>query len=83
MSQLNRSQNERQSRREAQLGALGILLAILDHDELRIRQAVQRTGEERLLGPVLEDFRRARREIIALQDQLRIDWEMKQKTRWE
>ncbi len=83
MSQLKRNQDERQSRHEAQLGALGIVLAILEHDELRIRQAVQRTGEDRLLLPVLEDFRRARCEISALQARLREDWERKQKTGWE
>lgn len=82
MSQINRDADRRQSQAESSLGGLGILRAILEHDELRIRQAIRRTGERRLLEPVLEDFVRARQEIAQIQDALSGEWRSGQESGW-
>lgn len=62
---------------------LGISLALLEHDALRIKQAIGRyDGLLELLTPVLDDLYRISRSIQAAQVYFRDEWESGQETRW-
>lgn len=82
MAQISRKADKKQSDTESSLGSLGVVRAILEHDELRIRQALRRSGEKGLLEPVLEDFKRARIEIERVQQVLVEAWQSGQKSGW-
>lgn len=81
--QLSRMQDLRQDAVESRLSSLGAALALLEHDALRVQQAIHRqSGIEALLSPVLEDIQRVTHAIRAAQSLLREDWEIGQENRW-
>jgi len=81
--QLTRKAGKRQERVENPLALLGAILVLLEHDALRINQAIHRTGFDDLLGPVLDDFEAIRCKIGAVQRHLREIWDEGQQNRWE
>jgi plasmid stability protein len=82
--QLSRSADARQASVEDRLYSLGTALAILEHDELRVRQAISRREEMReLLTPVLTDIERVRRSILAAQAQLGHEFQAGQANNWD
>ncbi len=74
--------DERQSEVENPLARLGVILALLDHDLLRVQQAIRRGGLDELLGPVASDLLRIRKDICQVQVFIREIWERGQKERW-
>jgi hypothetical protein len=84
--QLSQVQDMRQEQVENRLSNLGAALALLEHDGLRVRQAIDRetlNNLEGLLGPVLEDLELVKAWIRRAQDHLRAGWEDGQENRWE
>jgi len=82
--QLSQKRDARQAAVENRLYSLGAALARLEHDELRVRQAIDRSESLRdLLGPVLEDYRIVMRSIRAAQEKLARDFEDGQASLWE
>jgi hypothetical protein len=81
--QLGKSQDIRQSAVENPLSTLGTMLALLEHDRLRICQAVGRhAGLLELLAPVIGDIDRMSAAIREIQCGMKEDWESGQKKRW-
>lgn len=81
--QLTRKAGKRQERVENPLALLGAILVVLEHDALRINQAIHRTGLNDLLGPVLVDFDTIRCKVDAIQRYLRDIWDEGQQNRWD
>jgi hypothetical protein len=76
--------DSRQAEIENPLANLGVALALLEHDRLRIRQAVGRyAGLLDLLGPVISDLDCVSRAITKAQANLRGEWERGQEERWQ
>ncbi len=66
------------------MAGLGVALALLQHDSLRIMQIIRRgDGLHDLAGCVIEDLTRVREEIRAAQAILREEWENGQKNNWK
>ncbi len=82
MSQLAQAQDARQDLLELHLANLGIALALIEHDTFRVRQAIERTGSQELLDPVLADADRIRQAIVAAQDQMSQIWALGQEMGW-
>ena len=82
MPQLNRKKDERQQRIENDLARMGAALARLEHDKIRVENAIEVTGKMDLLGPILHDLDLVVRAIRANQQALRDEWEKGQKTGW-
>jgi len=82
MSQISRDADQRQAAVEDPLAALGAALALIEHDQLRVRQAIRRSGMDDLLVPVLEDYARISAAIQRTQRALRANWEAGQGERW-
>lgn len=81
--QLSQIADEKQAQVEAELSSLGVALALLEHDRIRICQAIGRhAGLLDLLGPVIQDLERVSRAIAGAQETLRDDWERGQEERW-
>jgi hypothetical protein len=80
--QLSRKASRRQAQVENPMALLAGMLAMLEHDSLRVRQAIRRTGLHDLLAPVLEDHRVMACNIRAIQSYLRDLWEDGQDDRW-
>lgn len=81
---LSKKANHNQSRVENPMALLGSMLARLEHDSLRVRQAIRRNRDlHDLLGRVLEDHERISTDIRDLQGQLRKLWEDGQTRRWD
>jgi hypothetical protein len=83
MSRLNSMQDSHQQSVEDCAADLGTSLALLDHDMLRVKQAIRRTGLNDLLGPVVEDYQRIRRQIVRAQGRLRVEWDRGQEEEWK
>ena len=82
--QLTYQSDKNQAGVETRLSSLGVALALLEHDRLRITQAIGRhAGLLDLLGPVIADIERVRLAICCAQADLRGEWEEGQKRRWE
>jgi hypothetical protein len=81
--QLSRKADARQARVEDALALLGSVLFLLEHDTLRVHQAIRRTGLEELLGQVIDDHDRIACNIRAAQGRLREIWDDGQENRWE
>lgn len=81
--QLSRPASERQEAVEIPLSTLGTILALLEHDSLRVHQAIERSGLDDLLGVVLEDHALIARNIRKVQARLRELWEAGQERRWD
>jgi hypothetical protein len=73
----------RQANVEALLGRLGTMMAILDHDTLRVSQAIRRSGLNDLLSPVVQDHQRIRQDLRRLQNELSEIWRAGQANNWE
>jgi hypothetical protein len=82
MGQLNKDADRRQQGIENPMFLIGSILATLDHDSLRVRQAIRRTGLDELLGPVLDDHESMRCKLRAIQAYLRLIWEDGQENNW-
>ncbi len=80
--QLSRLANAGQESVENPMFSLGVALALLEHDMLRVRQAIRRCGLDDLLSPVLNDYDQITRELRHLQTVLRSSWEDGQSKRW-
>lgn len=81
--QLSRTQDERQDRIERPLAAAGRSLALLEHDGLRVSQAIDRHSSlVHLLEPVLDDLEEIQNAIREIQELLREEWERGQACRW-
>lgn len=81
---LSTESNSKQERIEDALAGLGVALALLQHDTLRVMQILRRgEGLHDLAGCVIEDLARVREEIRAAQSILREEWERGQKTNWK
>lgn len=80
--QLSRKADRRQERVENPMALLAGMLAMLEHDSLRVRQAIRRTGLHDLLDPVLEDHKEMRCKICTIQRYLRDLWDDGQANRW-
>ena len=81
--QLSRKADRRQANVETPMGLIGVTLARLEHDSLRVNQAIRRTGLHDLLGPVLEDHQRIANDLRQVQRYLREIWEEGQAVRWQ
>jgi len=82
--QLSKNADSRQALVENRLYSLGAALAILEHDELRVRQAIARREEMRdLLTPVLHDIERVRDSILAAQTLLGCEFQAGQANNWK
>jgi len=80
---LSDSADQRQEKIENPLALIGATLARLDHDSLRIRQAIKRAGLADLLSPVLDDHRQIAGDLRKVQAYLRDIWEEGQDSRWK
>jgi len=80
---LGAKQDMRQQEVEGVMASLGVALALLDHDRLRLQQAIRRARLDDLLGPVLEDYSLIVDNLHILQAALRNVWEQEQARRWE
>ena len=80
--QLSRKANKRQQNVENSMALIGVSLTRLEHDNLRIRQAIDRCGLADLLGPVIDDHQRISRNLLKIQNFLREVWEDGQNRRW-
>lgn len=81
--QLSRKADTRQARVEDALALLGSILFLLEHDTLRVRHAIRRTGLEELLGQVVDDHEKIACNIRTAQGRLREIWDEGQENRWE
>lgn len=82
--QLTRMQDDRQDQVETALANLARVMALLDHDSLRVDQAIRRHGSlSDLLGPVLDDIEDHRVSLRRVQDLLRDRWDAGQAGRWD
>lgn len=79
---LSEASNGRQERVENALALLGTSLLRLDHDDLRVLQAIDRSGLNDLLGPVIDDHRQVRLNLRQVQKLLREIWDDGQASRW-
>jgi len=80
---LSRKADCRQEAVENPLALLGSALALLEHDTLRVRQAIRRGGMDDLLSPVVEDHALIAQYLIRIQRQLRRIWDQGQEQRWK
>lgn len=80
--QLSRDANHRQQRVENSLALIGVSLIRLEHDSLRVRQAMDRCGMDDLLEPVLEDHQRVSKNLRKIQNLLHEIWNDGQSARW-
>jgi hypothetical protein len=83
MSGVDPASAERQRRVEILLGRMGVMMAILDHDTLRVNQAIRRTGLTDLLSPVIDDHHQIRKNLEALQQELSEIWTSGQAAKWK
>lgn len=83
MSQLTNKQDSRQKLVESRIGDLGVMIALLEHDNLRIQQAIDRTGVDDLLRPVLADHCKLIQAIQRVRRDFGEIWKLGQKMRWE
>jgi hypothetical protein len=74
MSRPNPDQDRHQAEIEAMLGQIGIMLVLLDHDTLRVNQAIRRSGLSDLLSPVAHDHQQIRDRLQTLSNRLRKLW---------
>jgi hypothetical protein len=81
--QLSRKADRRQAQVENPLALLGTALALLEHDTLRVRQAIRRGGMDDLLSPVVEDHRLIAQYLKTTQGHLRALWDEGQGKRWK
>ncbi|MDR3572884.1 MAG: hypothetical protein P4L50_03400 [Anaerolineaceae bacterium] len=81
--QLDTDSDNRQNRVEGALSTLGTTLALLEHDMIRVRQAIRRSGLTDLLTPVLDDYELLSKRIHCIQCDLRGQWDAGQKSRWK
>jgi hypothetical protein len=81
--QLSQDADRRQAAVEDPLALLGSVLLRLEHDNLRVRQAMRRAGLADLLGPVVADHALIRAQIRLIQDELRALWDAGQASRWK
>ena len=79
---LSRDGNSRQERIENALALLGTSLLRLEHDNLRVQQAINRTGLDDLLSPVIDDHRQVKLNLRHVQKLLREIWDDGQANRW-
>jgi len=79
---LSAEADEAQQAIENPLAVLGAIRILLAHDDLRIRQAIQRTGLRELLEPVLEHHERIAAALDRLQEPLAEVWREGQEKRW-
>lgn len=68
---------------EGALCGLGVAIALLDLDQVRIKQAIKRTGLKDLLLPVLDDHQQIKDSIHSMQNTLREVWNNGQNNRWK
>jgi hypothetical protein len=80
---LSDRQDQRQGSVEGVMGSLGVALALLDHDKLRVEQAIRRGGFTDLLQPVVIDYFKIAQNIKDVQETLRGEWENGQSNKWE
>jgi hypothetical protein len=73
----------KQSNVEGLMGTVAVSLVLLDHDRLRIEQAIRRAGLADLLQPVVIDYLRISQNLKSVQETLRGEWESGQLSRWE
>lgn len=64
------------------MALLGAVLLRLENDELRVRQAIRRSGLDGLLGVVASDCLANARDIRRVQAYLRELWDEGQESRW-
>lgn len=81
--QLSRRADNSQEQIENPLALLGSALALLEHDTLRIRQAIRRGGLDDLLSPVIDDHTLIAQYLRKTQNHLREIWEAGQDRRWK
>jgi hypothetical protein len=82
---MTRLTDDAESRRADCEGALGHLESCdssLRMVEIRTRQAIQRTGLERLLGPVFAELDAIRANIARTREYLRAEWQAGNRTHW-
>lgn len=83
MSQLSAPQDSRQGDVEENLARLGRARALLEHDSIRVKQAIDREEDlDHLLEPVIIDVIDAIRHIQEVQKSLRKVWENGQQNHW-
>ncbi len=80
---LSALQDAYQGRVEDELSALGVAIALLEHDMIRVRQAIARSGLSDLLGPVLADYERIYDRLRRIQADIGPEWQAGQKDRWK
>lgn len=83
MSQLSKKRSDRQEHIENSMALIGASIARLDHDSLRVRQAIRRSGLNDLLGRVLEDHEEIKKSLRLAQDNLREIWDDGQRDHWD
>lgn len=81
--QLSKRAEHRQGAVEDPLALLGSVRMRLEHDSLRVRQAMRRAGLADLLGPVIEDHALIRVQLELIQAALRTLWDEGQSRRWD
>lgn len=81
--QLSKQADHRQEQVENPLALLGSALALLEHDTLRVRQAIRRGGMDDLLSPVVEDHTLIAQYLRRAQKHLRRLWDDGQERRWK
>ncbi len=80
--QLSQDADRRQAAVEDPLALLGSVMLRLEHDNLRVRQAMRRAGLADLLGPVVADHALIQEQIQSIQAALRALWDDGQERRW-
>lgn len=81
--QLSQEADRRQEAVEDPLALLGAVRMRLEHDSLRVRQAMRRAGLADLLGPVIDDHALIREQLEKIQAALRALWDDGQSRRWD
>ncbi len=80
---LSQKADRRQAQIENALALMGGAVARLEHDSLRVRQAIRRTGLHHLLDIVVEDHLRIADDLRKAQAELKGIWEDGQQSRWK
>jgi hypothetical protein len=83
MTQIKRHADRDQQRVEETLGRIATILVLLEHDGLRVHQAIKRAGLADLLSPVIDDHHRIKTNLLQIQKDLSDIWEQGQSRRWE